>query len=174
MKANASMSIDGSCKVSRQFKNVIVVSIEWEGPFKFQDVLGKNPKMDCKGLYQIYISHPIFGRDSLNYIGQTESQTFAIRLRQHWENGLKYENEVTFFLGRLSTDDSDKLSAVENLAIFRNQPPGNSSAIVAMLVDFPLIVQNFGDYGSLLHEFTSFRMPPGEGIYPSWNQYLHE
>jgi hypothetical protein len=60
----------------------------------------------------------------------------------------------------------------ETVPIFRHQPPGNSGQVKELGVNYPLIVQNFGQHGSLLHEFSSLRMPPGESIYASWERFL--
>jgi hypothetical protein len=110
----------------RQLK-ITVVRVAWEGPFTYDAVQSRNGPAD-RGLYQIYMTHPVFGRGALGYIGKTDRQTFATRLKQHWDEWARYESEVTIYLGRIAPEDSGSeeewerlLGDVERLAIFRHR-----------------------------------------------------
>ena len=141
--------------------------IEWEGPISVEGVKEKIGNDDF-GLYQIYARHVVFGAGALVYIGKAQEQTFAARFRQHWEDWLRLQSDVSVHLGRLnvgdfpSNDDWQEwrllLCDAEKLTVVWHAPPYNSHFIN----DYNgrnLHIQNFGNRGSLLPEYTS-HWPP--------------
>lgn len=147
-----------------------LLRIEWEGPLSIEAV-GSKTGDDDYGLYQIYTHHLIFGAGTLVYIGKAEEQTFACRLKQHWESWLKWEDDVSIRLGRLNaadfrTDDdwqewSQLLSEAEKLSVYWHTPPYNSHYI-SPNTEFNKIIlwiQNWGKRGSLLPEYSSSWKP---------------
>ncbi|HEY7156157.1 MAG TPA: hypothetical protein VH575_19485 [Gemmataceae bacterium] len=147
-----------------------LLRIEWEGPLSIDAVRSKTGDNDY-GLYQIYSHHLIFGAGALVYIGKAERQTFADRLDQHWEGWLKWESDVSIRLGRLSPADyrvddnwqewSQLLSDAEKLSVYWYTPPYNSHYI-SPNTEFnsrALWIQNWGNRGSLLPEYSSHWKP---------------
>ncbi len=57
------------------------VVIEWEKLKKWDDVFEKDDENKDSGLYQITGHHPVFGDDSLLYIGMAK-ETFSERFKQ--------------------------------------------------------------------------------------------
>lgn len=141
-----------------------LVRVRWDGPVSIQEVAKKqDPNDDC-GLYQVYGTHAVFGPTSLLYIGMAMDQTFAKRSEQH-ARWLRYESDVSVRLGRIEkhdyewepkrwTDWKSVLGQVESLTIFWHSPPYNSQSIVQPKVIEPLRVQNWGDRGRLLPEYS--------------------
>lgn len=48
-----------------------IINIEWEGPISVYNAVNRLTQETDIGLYQLYGCHPVFGRDSFLYIGQT-------------------------------------------------------------------------------------------------------
>ena len=59
-----------------------IVVIEWEKIDQWKKVSEKNGDEDY-GIYQVTGYHPVFGDDSLLYIGKAQDQTFGERFEQH-------------------------------------------------------------------------------------------
>lgn len=55
----------------------LIIHIEWDGPFKLDQLSELNNTDIDFGIYQIYGSHPIYGADVLLYIGKADRQTFS-------------------------------------------------------------------------------------------------
>jgi hypothetical protein len=144
-----------------------LLRIEWEDPLSFQEVRTKTGEGDY-GLYQTYAHHLVYGPGSLVYLGEAQEQTFAMRFLQHWEEWLKSENDVSIRLGRLApadyrADDDWKeweqlLSDAEKLSVFWHSPPYNPHFITAYFGQ-ELRIQNWGNRGSLLPEYSSHWKP---------------
>ncbi len=108
------------------------------------------------------------GAGSLVYIGKAQEQTFATRINQHWEGWLKWENDVIVRLGRLAAADyrandnwqewGQLLSDSEKLSVFWHTPPYNSHYITGYY-GRELQIQNWGNRGSLLSEYSSHWKP---------------
>lgn len=144
-----------------------LLRIEWEGPLLIDAVLAVAGEHDY-GLYQIYSQHIVFGPDALVYLGKAQEQTFAARFQQHWQDWLKWENDVTIRLGRLAPSDyrsdddwqewGDLLSSAERLSVFWHTPPYNSHFITGYGGP-ELQIQNWGNRGRLLPEYSSHWKP---------------
>lgn len=153
-----------------------LLRIKWEGAFALTDVKPERG-FNERGLYQIYAHHPVFGAGALVYIGIARKTTFHIRLHNHIDppNGwLSGENDISFRLGRLYRDEkleepydydsewSQLLSEAEKLSVFWNTPPYNSHYIKEYNGSMNLRIQNWGNRGSILMEYSS----------PYWKQPL--
>lgn len=134
------------------------VRIQWEAPISLADALKRKGKDDW-GLYQIYGQHPVFGPNSLLYVGETKDQSFGGRMGQH-KAWLKWEGDIEIRLGKLAKGDytdanwSETLQAVEALTIFWHAPPYNSRNIARHCTK-GYHVQNLGQRGRLLPEYSS-------------------
>ena len=131
------------------------IHIDWEGPFqankpaksrvdKSEDSLPKNvyqlndPKKDY-GIYQIYGYHPVYGADTLLYIGIAQDRTFAVRIPEHPEiKCYKYwtSDSVSVHVGRLirpkepsDKDWSERIRLAEKLLIYAHSPARNSKEL---------------------------------------------
>jgi len=64
--------------------SVKIINIWWGEPILLKDLesgkVGNNTDEDY-GIYQIYGTHPIYGNDTLLYIGKASQQTFARRIK---------------------------------------------------------------------------------------------
>ena len=61
-----------------------IVHVNWRGPFIVEDVIKNyNKEGEDHGIYQIYGNHPVYGRDSLIYIGIAKDDTFSERFKVH-------------------------------------------------------------------------------------------
>lgn len=77
-----------------------IVEIEWEGPLLMEGIEKLNDSWDY-GIYQIYGTHPIFGSDSLLYIGKAQENSFAGRIPAHREWVEWESTPVDIYVGRL-------------------------------------------------------------------------
>ena len=88
----------------------IRITINWEGPFTVDEVInnmkdsGKAPEYGNDfGLYQIYGTHILCGKDTLLYIGKSTGQCFSTRLKQHnrdWIINERDKKDIKVFIGR--------------------------------------------------------------------------
>jgi hypothetical protein len=139
------------------------INIFWEGPFSKDDIL--NDEINSKrydntadkiGIYQIYGTHPLYGRDKLLYIGRTrDKKGFKNRLRNRWviENGQDNEN-IKIYLGTIFSDveciegkEHDFIEKAEVLLIYALKPAFNSSNIQsAGKISEDYIIYNYNNY----------------------------
>jgi hypothetical protein len=86
---------------------ILTIPVLWEGPYEPEDVVrqldGGGPPAragEDHGVYQVYGSRFLSGRDTLLYVGRATEQTFAARLREHamW---LSREEGVRVYVGRV-------------------------------------------------------------------------
>ncbi len=144
----------------------IKVVISWE-KIGMSDLSKLKDKHEDSGVYMISGFHPVFGDDSLLYIGQTKEQTFGDRFKQHkkWMKSEGEEGNLLVYVGRVFSinDDEDYkeklweniIEDVEALLIYFHTPPYNSRSVDK----FPepkndLRIINIGDYGDLYPEIS--------------------
>ncbi len=154
-----------------------VIEIKWSGPHKLDDVK-EFYNDDDYGVYQIYGTHPIFGSNTLLYIGKANSQTFSTRLIQHndWLDWLP--SDVSIHLGRLgaikdvSIEEWEKqIDVAERLLIFYCKPPHNSSNINAFGNIEETILLNYGKTSSLPIVVTTLYETSGYVTNNEWNLF---
>ena len=151
----------------------IKVVIKWEKIDPWSEVLEKNEKDDY-GIYQITGHHPVFGHDSLLYIGKAQDQTFGTRIKQHKDWLENKELDVTIYIGRIASIDDENnktyhdnrwrpvIESAEPLLIYFHSPPYNSQHISeAPEPTTELRIINTGDCGMLYPEISH----KGLGVY---------
>lgn len=121
------------------------------------------------GIYQIYGTHPIYGKDSLLYIGKAQDQTFGNRLKQHWDFDVNHFSEISYLhIGMIQKWDGyanhvnwgDVINDIERVLIVANCPAFNSIGIkgtVETKYIEHLLVINWGNYGRMLPEVSSLK-----------------
>ena len=141
------------------------VVIEWT-KVESHDVWEKLDKNEDYGLYQILGYHPVFGNNSLLYIGMARDQDFKTRFGQH-ENWLKKEWDENVYVGEIKSID-EKTNAdyhgnewrpvvkdAEALFIYFHSPPYNSQKISEIpKPSNNLRIINVGDCGELYPEIS--------------------
>lgn len=137
-----------------------LIKVSWDPPCSRASIGNRTDT----GIYQIYGNHIVFGPSSLLYIGKSDN--FAARFAQH-DAWLSFESDVQIRLGRLvdpifgALEERDIwLGHVEALTIYWHSPPYNSKFIVSYGSCPPLRVQNHGDRGRLLPEYSSHWIRP--------------
>ena len=153
-----------------------IVHIFWEGNLSLDQVIkNKSDEKDC-GIYQIYGTHPIYGHNSLLYIGIATDQTFAKRISEHKKQWLKDSDldPVTIYLGDVyrqlgkvykeSEDFSDEeweiiTKQCEQLLIYALAPGYNSrnKQSINELELRDLHILNWGDRRDLYPEISGDR-----------------
>lgn len=120
------------------------IRIEWEGPFKVDNVIKKMDRTgepplwngEDYGLYQIYGEHSLCGKETLLYIGITTERTFSQRFKEHkiWLDKDQKKKDVSIYLGRVYdpkrhlTDDiwTEDVEISEKILIYKYSPNYNS------------------------------------------------
>ena len=129
--------------------NVRTIGVWWYGPLvgpftasKMKQLVEDEIERDAEdlcGLYQIYGNHPVFGRKSLLYIGQSWEQSLYERVIQHWFVKDEDFHEIEIYIGLLggvkdsqpSRQDYWKklIDIAEMLLICAHKPPFNRKHI---------------------------------------------
>lgn len=156
-------------------KNTLIINIEWEGPYKLDENHKLEINLDDKnkdcGIYQIYGTHPVYGSDSLLYIGKTEKQTFQSRLHDeidnfdHWYD--RSGGAPKIYIGRLTGKENptykewlERINMSEKLLIVSHAPAYNASNIRTVnsaTFNDEIIILNRGNYHQLLPEVSTYR-----------------
>ena len=153
---------------------MIEIDIEWEGPFpvlydrnkQTYHLSGDMPEdlRNSHGVYQIYGDHPVYGRDSLLYIGETSPSStrrnFEIRIKEHlgergrfWSFcGLSVRFGV-IWRKKKRVNDTETIRAAESLLIAANMPALNRQHLDASSErTTDMIVRNWDFKGSIVGE----------------------
>ena len=147
-----------------------VIHVQWEGPFGYYEARDFVDKDIDYGIYQIYGNHPVYGPNTLLYIGQARYQTLGERIAQHGLVTMEYnEGHVSLYVGRLSGPNmpsnaewNRQIDQVEHLLIINHKPAHNAQRIKKLpkKADRELRevhVLNWGDYNRLLPEVSGDR-----------------
>lgn len=143
------------------------IHLDWSGPYPYDEALQQRDAARDYGVYQIYGTHPVYGRSVLLYIGKADRQTFGLRLSQEaWRQGADGQ-DLKVYLGRLAgygpTPDADtwsgQIGVAERMLIYAHWPAGNSSGLnVALDARYhDVCVLNWGQHASLLPEVSGLR-----------------
>ena len=141
-------------------------AVFWEGPFDWD----KKHKFVKRHhfLYQIYGTHPVYGRDVLLYIGSTSRDMLA-RLREHkeWVDDEYDAVQVRFgsireFRSWTQVDKNKSLTKVtpsilghiEALLIYSNQPAYNVRSKSDAALAENIRIFNYGRLGQVLPEVS--------------------
>ena len=141
-----------------------IVDIDWEGPFPITyDRAGDCYLLDqipselllSSGIYQIYGRHPVYGKDSLLYIGETKvgesGRPFKSRLVEHLREGSRFfgHTNLSVHLGVLDLPN-DIVQKVESILIFNHAPALNRRHIDGPIAGAEtLLVRNWSFVGAL-------------------------
>lgn len=127
-----------------------VLQVEWDGPFDYQG-LSQADWQHANGLYQIYGTHEVHGPDTLLYVGETTTQGFEARIRQHEKEWLTVQaSSAAIYLGRILSESPmgepelrQAIKDSEQLLIHFCSPPFNSTFQGNISVQRTLLL-NFG------------------------------
>lgn len=149
------------------------IKIEWDGPFKVNEVIermnkgGEAPLWDGEdyGLYQIYGEHTISGKNTLLYIGITTERTFSERFKEHktWLDKDQNDADVVIRLGRVYDPKrhvTDKIwksdvQIAERILIYIYSPNYNSRELTEPPILLPhesIRLVHIGDRGKIASE----------------------
>jgi hypothetical protein len=123
------------------------------------------------GIYQIYGDHPIYGDDTLLYIGKAAEQTFAKRMKGHYDldasqvGGQFTRIHLGYFceLDDVSPESwEDAISIVEPILIKSHMPALNGTNVKGFKgflenPDTNILVFNWGAKGKLFSEVSNLR-----------------
>ena len=126
------------------------IELVWE-KLMFEDL------PDQPGLYQIYGTSPLYGLDTLLYIGIADS--LKKRLASHLQNKLSFIGKQPNKTFRVAHCEKHLLSIVEDILIVMHKPSFNSSRLINVsekTKDKYYYVQNHGDRGLLNIETTNY------------------
>lgn len=139
-----------------------LIEIVWSGPHQIKLEEFKSFESN-DGLYQIYGTHPIYGRNVLLYIGITLNKVDE-RIWNHFNNWIKYEfDDVIVYKGEVKSKeiiDDEKLKGkyigiAEKLLIYYCAPSYNTNEKTDIAKVESSIVMNFGKIGSLPTEVST-------------------
>jgi len=151
-----------------------IVNIVWEKITYDQDVIRKFSSVTDYGIYQIYGKHPAYGNDALIYIGQASRQTFSTRLFERWEFVESCASPHSIRIGRLvkssqqmdllEWDEDRKIHMIElceRLLLHSHAPAFNKQNNCGLYdintKENNIHIFNWGDFGDLLPEVSSYR-----------------
>ena len=154
-----------------------IIHLNWEKHIWNDEIFDKfNSRKDI-GIYQIYGYHPVYGEDTLLYIGQTQKQTYSVRLKQHNKEDTSRPEYKRIHLSYFqATKDINftkwknyYIDKVERLLINAHFPALNKNFVKGVLKPKEhkdgMIILNWYDYGKLLPEVSSLRYS-----YDSWSE----
>lgn len=143
----------------------IIIHIQWDGPHSLEQVSKFNDATTHKGIYAIYGGHPVYGSDTLLYIGMT-TEHFAARLPEHkWCRWNQDAGRLSFYIGRFigcegpTENWNRQIAWAEKLLIYAHQPALNSQKELGdMEPELQHVhVLNWGRHRSLLPEVSGVR-----------------
>jgi hypothetical protein len=122
------------------------------------------------GIYQVYGDHPIYGDDTLLYIGKAAEETFAKRMKGHYDFDTSQAGDFSrIHLGYFCEIDDvsqeyweDAIHIVEPILIKSHMPALNSKNVKGFdgFLENPgenILVFNWGSKGKLLSEVSNLR-----------------
>lgn len=157
------------------------ISLHWTGPHSYNDVSEMDEDHDF-GLYQIYGIHPVYGVDTLLYIGLANGNTFGSRFRNADRVFMNDDNApwedngcgIRIHTGRIHRENTvptptdhtwgNWITVAERLLIHAHSPTWNSSSIatppngnVGRIRYRDVHILNWGQFGLLLPEVSGAR-----------------
>jgi hypothetical protein len=146
-------------------ENIKILHLSWK-EYSYEEAFNLNDK-DHYGIYQVYGDHPVYGRDSLIYIGKAFWQTFGKRFNTHHDFFASNIRFTKVCVGRLcKSEDSNKknwesnINLIETILIISHYPAYNANGIKGLLESKDIgnvLILNWGEYGDLLPEISSLR-----------------
>lgn len=167
--------------MSQKDLKLIIIEINWQGPFNNDSISNYNRAIEDYGIYQIYGTHNIIGANTLLYIGKAQEQTFAQRISQHQDWIKKEYSDINFYIGRLggtyqvsNKEWSENIDKAEKLLIYFSSPPYNSQYINDYGQIENTIVLNFGKKNRLPIEVSTFWDQSDYYNDNNWNYYKYK
>jgi hypothetical protein len=116
------------------------IYVEWDGPYSFDELEELYDESCDFGLYQIYGDHPMYGEETLLYLGRTVDRTFGAKLveeQPYWEAEGDFQ-PLAIYVGRLAgemTPGGDvwgqEIDLAARLLIFAHAPVFNGRELGA-------------------------------------------
>ncbi len=158
-------------------QEVNIIQIGWEKKPYNEETIKELDAEDYYGVYQIYGHHPVYGDNTLLYIGKANQQTFAMRLKDRTEFEETVLRPESMRIGRIfKTADTenanwdDIVDIVEKILIRTHAPAYNSTDIKGLKwyddEEKHYIIKNWYEYGLLLPEVSSMNIS-----YRYWNEF---
>ncbi|MFH2094801.1 MAG: hypothetical protein ABIJ16_03795 [Bacteroidota bacterium] len=140
-----------------------IIEITWDGPFSLSEIINNDVECQGMGLYQIYGLHPIYGQNSLLYIGYT-IDSYTQSIPKHNDGWIKFHfDEVKIYLGRIENEEDSeeavkkKIVEAQRLLVYYCAPAYNAySDSIYKGEDTGTIVLNFGKISCLPIEVSTF------------------
>ena len=113
------------------------------------------------GLYQIYGTSPLYGMETLLYIGKAEN--LKLRIKSHYKSEESFIGRQPNKTIRYAILSLDLLTMVEETLIIMHKPSFNSARLIQVsqaAKTRPIYIQNHGDRGMLNIENTNFYFLP--------------
>jgi len=131
-----------------------VITLDWKIIKDVEDIKNLSPD---SGVYQIYGDSPIYGRDTLLYIGKASN--FKNRVNGHISNIESFITRQPNINFRFAKVELNLLSIVEQILIVMHKPSFNSANIIEISSKAKqkgYYIQNHGKRGLLHLEVTNF------------------
>ncbi len=112
---------------------------------------------NTSGIYQIYGTSPLYGLDTLLYIGLAKN--LNQRIKKHFESEESFIGRQPNKSCRFANIDPSLLDVVEQTLIIMHKPAFNSSRLIQVspkLKEKVYYIQNHGERGLLNIEVTNF------------------
>ena len=130
------------------------------------------------GIYQVYGNHPVYGDDTLLYIGKAEQETFAKRMKGHSDLDA-YQSTRIHFGYFCEYDDisgeswEDAIGEVESILIRSHMPALNGKEVKGLLENSAanILIFNWNEKGNLFPEVSNLRH---SGHYHDYTKYNFE
>lgn len=152
------------------------INIFWKGPDTYEKVLAMKETTDY-GIYQIYGVHPVYGHDTLLYIGRARDYPFGTRFAQadrKWMESSLGDNtgSIRIHTGRIHVGKDDGhpgstrwdtwIDSAEKLLINTHSPAWNARDVGGLKEEETdsykgCHVLNWGQYARLLPEVSGAR-----------------
>ena len=173
----------------------MIINLVWKGPQPYGEVITQDDDTDY-GVYQVYGIHPVYGADTLLYIGKANDNTFGARFRsadklfmndanEPWGNNV---NALRIHTGRIHLHGGERRPAeymwsrwvtrAERLLIHAHSPAWNAQNVSPEKgppngrVYRDLHVLNWGQFGQLLPEVSGARLVRGAVFERLWDEPL--
>lgn len=164
----------------RNTEQIFRIELVWEGPFTMNEAFEKEDSKTDYGLYQIYGTHPIYGGDSLLYIGKSDQNVFRYRMESHSREWISKEaSPVSIYFGYLVGENeippseeiwSRYIEYVEKLLIYCTQPSYNvREKYLKPIFEKEFIVLNFGRRHQLPSVFCSLVLHDEKNRMKKWS-----
>jgi len=137
------------------------IHVDWRGPFELDDIKKSNQAKNY-GIYQYYGTHPVYGTNTLLYLGKASDNIIQSRIKSHAHNTWS-STPIEIYLGNIIAHEklSDKIwsqhiNLAEKLLIYTHSPAWNSQNIKSIVYsDFNNVhIFNWGNRAMLLPEVS--------------------